>query len=120
MGQFERTRKEGSPRSGFSKRSSFGGSSRGGSSRGGFSDRKPRFGGRDGGRDRRSVEKTKVTCSSCGMECEVPFKPTSNKPVYCDACFSKKGKSNGSGVSKEEIDKINEKLDKIMKHLKIE
>jgi len=30
---------------------------------------------------------TKTTCSSCGKECEVPFKPTQGKPVYCQDCF---------------------------------
>ena len=44
--------------------------------------------GRDrGGRGRKEVEMTKVICSSCGIECEVPFKPTSSKPVYCSNCY---------------------------------
>ena len=78
--------------------------------------------GRDGnrGRDsgRRPVEMTKVKCSSCGKECEVPFKPTTNKPLFCDECFKTKGRKNtGSG---KDLDMINEKLDKIMKALKIE
>ena len=68
-------------------------------------------------RNRRDVEMTKVTCSSCGVKCEVPFKPTSAKPVYCDDCFAKK---DSSKPSKQDFDKINEKLDKIMKALKIE
>ncbi|MFZ1898429.1 CxxC-x17-CxxC domain-containing protein, partial [Methanoregula sp.] len=33
------------------------------------------FGGR-GPRDAGPREMTKVTCSDCGKECEVPFKPT--------------------------------------------
>ena len=69
-------------------------------------------------RDKRDFEMTKVTCSSCGVECEVPFKPTSNKPVYCDNCFSKKDKVSSDKHSN--LDIINEKLDKIMKALKIE
>ena len=28
-----------------------------------------------------------ATCSSCGKSCEVPFKPTGDKPVYCSDCF---------------------------------
>jgi CxxC-x17-CxxC domain-containing protein len=71
-------------------------------------------------REKRDVEMTKVTCSSCGVECEVPFKPRTSKPIYCDSCFAKKGKGSSSNVSSEDIDKINEKLDKIMKALKIE
>jgi len=71
-------------------------------------------------RDRRDVKMTKVICSSCGAECEVPFKPTSSKPVYCDACFAKKGKVSSDKIPNRNLDIINEKLDKIMKALKIE
>lgn len=28
-----------------------------------------------------------VTCSNCGKETQVPFKPVLDKPVYCDDCF---------------------------------
>ena len=34
-------------------------------------------------------EMHKATCSDCGAECDVPFKPTEGRPVYCNACFSK-------------------------------
>ncbi|MBU1205215.1 MAG: hypothetical protein KKE93_04885 [Nanoarchaeota archaeon] len=62
---------------------------------------------------------TKVICSSCGAECEVPFKPTSNKPVYCNDCFAKKGKVSSDRVPNRDLEIINEKLDKIMKALDI-
>lgn len=75
--------------------------------------------GRRDSRDRRDVQMTQVTCSSCGEECEVPFKPTSDKPVYCDNCFSK-NKRGPSNNSSRDLDVINEKLNKIMKALKIE
>lgn len=29
----------------------------------------------------------KATCADCGKECEVPFKPTEGRPVYCRDCF---------------------------------
>ena len=59
-------------------------------------------------------EMHKAICSDCGAECEVPFKPTEGKPVYCDDCFKKKEKSGrGPDVSKE-LEQINEKLDKIL------
>ena len=67
-------------------------------------------------RPRRDIEMTKVTCSACGDKCEVPFKPTSSKPVYCSDCFSNKDKSS----SNRDLDIINEKLDKIMEALEIE
>ena len=31
----------------------------------------------------------KAVCSSCGKDCEVPFMPSGNKPVYCSDCFNK-------------------------------
>lgn len=85
-----------------------------------------RFGDRPGKKSKsfdkrprkRSLEMTKVTCDSCGEECEVPFRPTSSKPVYCSSCFTKKEKGKNS-KSSEELDAINEKLDKIMKAMGI-
>ena len=51
---------------------------------------------REGGRPRRDEgfnrgprEMHKVTCSECGAEAEVPFKPTEGKPVYCRDCYQK-------------------------------
>ncbi|RLI96539.1 MAG: hypothetical protein DRO99_04290 [Candidatus Aenigmatarchaeota archaeon] len=32
----------------------------------------------------------KATCSECGKECEVPFKPAEGRPVYCRDCYAKK------------------------------
>ena len=60
-----------------------GGSSGGG---GGFNNRAPKrnFGPR---------EMFKATCSDCGKECEVPFKPAENRPVFCRDCYPKHKKS---------------------------
>lgn len=118
---YARDRKSG----GRSSSSSRGGRSFEGSSRGRRDS--SRQSGRPGG-GRRELNMTKVTCDSCGKECEVPFKPTSNKPVYCSDCFEKKGKSSSgrnsdrssSKHSEIDLDIINEKLNKIMKALKIE
>lgn len=30
-----------------------------------------------------------ATCADCGQACQVPFKPTEGRPVYCRNCFSK-------------------------------
>lgn len=30
-----------------------------------------------------------VTCAECGVETQVPFRPSSDRPVYCRDCFSK-------------------------------
>ncbi|MBI2543453.1 MAG: DNA-directed RNA polymerase [Candidatus Aenigmarchaeota archaeon] len=29
----------------------------------------------------------KITCSDCGQEGEVPFKPIEGRPVYCRECY---------------------------------
>ena len=29
-----------------------------------------------------------VVCSNCGQVAQVPFQPTSGRPVYCSDCFS--------------------------------
>lgn len=113
MGRFER-RREGKSRDFISGAKS---DRRGGPGRRGGSDHKTR----------RDMQPTKVTCSSCNQECEVPFKPTSNKPLFCTECFSKKGRvdSRGSGRDRDSkssnkgLDEINKKLDKIMTALDI-
>ena len=48
-------------------------------------------GGGYGGRPRQEGprEMTKVKCSDCGAETEVPFKPTEGRPVYCRECYQK-------------------------------
>jgi CxxC-x17-CxxC domain-containing protein len=46
------------------------------------------YGGGGGGyRDRGPREMFEATCSNCGKEAQVPFRPTSGKPVYCSDCF---------------------------------
>jgi CxxC-x17-CxxC domain-containing protein len=30
----------------------------------------------------------KAVCTRCGIECEVPFKPDQDRPVYCPACWT--------------------------------
>ncbi len=47
-------------------------------------------------RDDRKVESTTVTCADCGNECQVPFVPRTDRPVYCSDCF-RKNKPQDSG-----------------------
>jgi len=66
-----------------------------GGGRGGFGGGRGGFGGNRGGGFRRSFndgprEMHKATCSECKKECEVPFKPTEGKPVYCKECYFKR------------------------------
>ena|SRR3989344_6867058 len=104
-------------RGGFRGRSSGGRfGDRGGFGGGGFRDR-------DNRRERRPVEMHEATCGKCGKRCEVPFRPTGDKPVYCRDCFSQEGSNdnnrrNGnreeqSGNSSQ-LKEINAKLDKIL------
>jgi CxxC-x17-CxxC domain-containing protein len=88
-----------------------------------------RRGGRDfGGRDSGNRVSHTATCSSCGDKCEVPFKPSGDKPVYCRDCFKRddsrgprrdgprgggRFESKGPNV-KRELDEINEKLNRIL------
>ena len=48
-----------------------------------------------GGYDRGPREMFSATCSSCGREAQVPFRPSGAKPVYCSDCFtSQRASSN--------------------------
>ena len=30
-----------------------------------------------------------AVCAQCGKECQVPFEPKEDRPVYCSECFAK-------------------------------
>lgn len=67
--------------SGYGNRGGYGGDSSYGSGGG--------YGGGGGGySDRGPREMFTATCSSCGKDAQVPFRPTSGKPVYCSDCFA--------------------------------
>ena len=84
-------------------------------------------GGRQGGnfdrnRNSQRPQMHDVTCTKCGNDCQVPFKPTGSKPVLCSDCFrqndSREGRSNSdSSNNSAQLDKINSKLDKILEVL---
>lgn len=66
-------------------------------------------------------EMHEVICDKCGQKCEVPFLPTSNKPVYCSDCFrknehtdSRRSEAPVRDNSRAELEQINQKLDKIL------
>jgi len=68
---------------------------------GGGGDRHGNGGGKFGGGQshgskgaERSFSKPELyptVCTSCGRACEVPFRPSADKLVYCSNCFGKKG-----------------------------
>lgn len=117
-------------RGGFGGRSGgsrFGGGSRDFGGRGGFGDR-------DSGRfERRTVEMHDATCDKCKKQCQVPFRPSGGKPVFCSNCFKNEGSgssfgsrdrdrsyspgASSSGISSDQFKLINVKLDKILSAL---
>jgi CxxC-x17-CxxC domain-containing protein len=70
----------------FNDRGGRGGGFRGGNRGGGRSN----FGGNRGDGDRREVSMHKAICDKCHKSCEVPFKPSNDKPIYCNDCFGDK------------------------------
>lgn len=98
-------------------------------------------GGRYGGgdfrrRDSGRREMHKAVCDECGKSCEVPFRPSGDKPIFCSDCFEKKDgggskrssrrSPGGSGFGKtdntnkqllEQVSSLNAKLDRILKVL---
>lgn len=92
--------------------------------------------GFDRGRGGRDFEKRmfSATCAECGDRCEVPFRPTGEKPVLCNNCF-RGGDDRGNrrerrfdrprhdertsrdNRSNDQLEQINAKLDIIMKEI---
>lgn len=134
MGNFRNNRGT----SGFGSEGRSRGSKFGGGSRGGFGGGR---GGFRGGRDRdsgfsdRPREMHDATCDKCKKQCQVPFRPSGGKPIYCSDCFrSNEGdfRNNDSrpsfaprgqdrtpsavagGISQEQFKQLNTKLDKIL------
>ena len=58
------------------------------------------FGRRDDRGSRPPMQMHKATCDKCGKECEVPFRPTGDKPVFCSNCFER----SGGGESRPRFD----------------
>jgi len=68
-----------------------GGSNRSGGFRGGNGGGgRPSFGGGRGGDSRGPVTMHKAVCDECHKNCEVPFRPSGDKPIYCSDCFGEK------------------------------
>jgi CxxC-x17-CxxC domain-containing protein len=90
----------------------FGGKKGGGGDfkRGGFG--KPRFGGGggfkkdfgQGGRGSEDREMFDAVCSSCGNDCQVPFKPNGSAPVLCKSCFAKQKDMEGGAPRRDSRD----------------
>lgn len=83
---------------------------------------KPKFGGGKsfsgggrGGGDRfgggGERELFKATCASCHKSCEVPFRPSGDKPVYCRECFASNGGGNDARPSYRNDDRGDSRRD---------
>ena len=87
---------------------------------------KPRF-------NRERSEMFSATCANCGKQCEVPFRPTGNKPVLCRDCFQNsrgsderrsfdrpsfnndnRDRSNDRPDYRAQFEMLNAKMDKIL------
>ncbi len=99
------------------------------------------FRGRDRGRSHGPVSMHHAVCDQCGKDCEVPFRPSGDKPVFCDDCFASKKSGGGnrggdrfaqknfsakpasSGGSNDEVKKqlvmLNEKMERLIKVIEL-
>jgi CxxC-x17-CxxC domain-containing protein len=41
---------------------------------------------------------THTSCSACGKDTTVPFKPTQGRPVFCKECFQSRKFAGAGGV----------------------
>lgn len=89
-------------------------------------------GGSFGGRDSGKPTMHQAICSDCNQECEVPFKPSNDRPVLCRNCFKAKGGASpresddrggfgkrsfnkgGSSMTREQFEILDAKLNKII------
>jgi CxxC-x17-CxxC domain-containing protein len=44
----------------------------------------------------------KAICADCKKECSIPFKPSGDRPVYCQDCFSRRKMISMSGMKIED------------------
>ena len=84
----------------FKRNGKFGGG-RAGGLRSGF---QKSFGSQ--GKFGRSVDRAEkvlfqATCTECGNSCEVPFKPTGQKPVLCRECYAQNAPASDRPVRRE-------------------
>ena len=57
------------------------------------------------GHTERPSDKFSATCNACNKACEVPFKPTPGKPVYCSDCFTQKNEGRDSDNRTDRTDR---------------
>jgi len=124
----------------FKRSGGFGDNKRGGFDRRDSGSRSFSRGGFGGGRDSARPAMHSAVCAECGNSCEIPFKPSGDRPVYCSNCFKNKKEGSASprsdsrdfskprfeasartsapisnnAFSGEQFAKLSEKLDKVL------
>jgi CxxC-x17-CxxC domain-containing protein len=48
----------------------------------------------------------KATCADCKKDCEIPFKPMGDRPVYCQECFRRRKATNNLKVIPDNKSKV--------------
>lgn len=111
---------------------------KGGFNKGGFGDRKsfggkPSFGSKpdfkkkswDKGGDSYGNDRPvfDAVCSGCGKSCQVPFRPSAGKEVFCDNCFGKMkgGDSFSRNESRGEFPRVSggQNIDAVVRQLQV-
>ena len=72
----------------------------------------------------RRIEKPKMhkaVCDKCNRDCEVPFRPTGSKPIFCSRCFEDEpgGKDKGRGERKSKLEMFPAICDKCKKKCEV-
>ena len=44
---------------------------------------------------------TRVVCAECNKECEIPFRPSGDRPVYCKECFSRRKQGSSFSANRD-------------------
>lgn len=98
----------------FRKSGGFGGGKRPGGFRSGGS--RPPFARKGGfsprGRDDRDEGRPQMfsaKCADCGNSCEVPFRPSGDRPVYCNNCFGDKRESPRNDFARREAPRFEQR-----------
>jgi CxxC-x17-CxxC domain-containing protein len=58
-----------------------------------------------------------ATCDNCGKQCSVPFKPTQDKPIFCDECFKDNkdaGRGHASNALEARLENLETKVDQLI------
>ncbi len=76
--------------------------------------KRPRYGFDE---SKKPLEMFDAICDKCGRDCQLPFRPRGDKPVYCRDCFKN---SDTERPKSSDFEIINRKLDKIMKALHLD